>query len=608
MRLARQLATVTAAALVLAAVAGAQVNLGENTQLDLSGNLTFGYNGLFSAVDSNQIVFGGNADLTGYYYDPKFLSFRFSPYYNQTRLNSNFNSIFSGKGFSASANLFGGSHTPVDVSYSRDWNSEGTFTVPGALGFTTNGHSQSFSVGAGAYFEGFPTVHASFSLMDNGYTLLGSGQEGSSRGRSFTVGSTYARWGFNFNGSYGTTHLEQHTPLVFNTPLMTDWTTDQSTFQVGANRQLWKGAQFSTSYARTSFVTDYVGQSTDATYDTVSANLGWRPTEKLALGASSNYTTNFGAYYLGAVVPGSPNPPPNFVPLFRDSKYFIYGARATYLFSQAITFDGGVNRSSQEFLGVRFDTTNVNSGAGYRHALWGGQFATHYGISLYSAPANDQSAVGQSASASFSRDVADWRSTFGVQYNTNVMTAVLGYTQTGYGFNASSSRHFGEWFLTFAGRVGKNSINGTSLADALATSYSATVSRRKYSFNGSFSRNSGQSLPTVNGLVPSPVPGPIPGLLIFYSGRSYSFGGSYQPARRWKINGSYLNSVYETDNLEAISDNMVRRLDFRTEYTWRQMQIRGSYTYLRQGIGTSFNTPQTVNAIYFGISRHFDLF
>ena len=607
MRRARQLAIVAAGWLVLAAVASGQVNITENTAVNLSGNMTFGYNGLFSEVTSNQLVFGGNADLTGYYYDPKFLSFRFSPYYNQQRVNSDYNSVFSGKGFAGSASLFGGSHTPVEVSYSRDWNSEGTFSVPGALGFTTQGHSQSFSVGGGMYFEGLPTLHASFSMNKNGYSLVGSDEDGSSNSRAFSIGSTYSRFGFNFNGTYSKMHLEQHTPPLFNSIFLGDQNTDQSTFQVGANRQLWKNATFSTSYARTHFLTDYAGQQTDATYDTVNGNFGWRPTEKLILGASANYTTNFGAYLLGTLAPGNPAPPA-VQPLFRDSKYFNYGGHATYLLSKDITLDGGVDRTSQDFVGVEIATTNVSGGAGYRHALWGGQFGAQYGLSLYTSPTNDQRATGQSGSVTFSRTVGNWRSTAGVQYNSNVMTAVLGYTQTGYGLNASTSRNFGEWFVTFAGRVGKSSIDGTSLADSLSTSYSATVSRRKYSFSGSFSRNSGESLPTINGLLPSPIPGPIPGLLIFYSGRSYAFGGSYQPTSKWKVSGSYLNSTYETDNLSTVSDNMVRRLDCRTEYRWRQMTIQGSYTYLRQGIGAGFVQPQTVHAIYFGVSRHFDIF
>ena len=607
MRLATKLAVLIGALLLLAGVAAAQANLGENTELNLSGNLSFGYNGLFSDIVSNQIGFGGNADLTGYYYDPRFLSFRFSPYYNQSRLNSNYNAVFSGKGFSASANLFGGSHTPVDVSYSRDWNSEGTFTIPGALGFTTNGRSQAFSVGAGAYYEGFPTLQASFTLTNSGYTILGSDEDGENDGRVFSLSSTYSHWGFNFNGNYANTHLKQHTPLLFTNFFTTDQTTDQSTFQAGASRQLWKGAQFSASYARTHFVTDYSGQSTDATYDTVNANLGWRPTTKLMVSAGTNYTTNFGAYYLNTLEPGG-SPGTGLLPLLRDSSNFTSGVHATYFLSKDLTLDGGVDHTSQDYAGQRLDTTSMSGGAGYRHGLWGGQFGAQYGLSFYRAPDGDQRATGHTVAASFSRDVHAWRTSAGVQYNTHVMTAVLGYTQTGYGFNLSTSRYFGDWFLTLAGRVGKTSFNGSTLADTLSSSYSVSVSRRTYAFNAGFSRNSGESLPTVNGLLPSPVPAPIPGLLIVYSGRSYSFGGSYQPMRRWKLSGSYINSVYETDNLQVISNNMVRRLDFRTEYTWRQMQIHGSYTYLQQGIGAGFTQPQTINAIYFGVSRHFDIF
>jgi hypothetical protein len=600
------------AVLVLATVASAQLAIGESTHINLSGNASFGFNGIYSEKDSNQVVFGGDANLSGYYYDPKFLSFHVSPYYNQSRLNSDYNSIFTAKGVGATANLFSGSRTPIEVSYERNYNAEGTFTVPGALGYTTNGRAQGFSVGGGAYFEGFPTLHGSFSLMDNSYDILGSTESGSSGGRAFALGSTYSRWGVNFNTSYANTHLKQHTPLLFDSLQTADQTTDQSTFQVGASRQLTKTALFSSSYSRTHFVTDYAGQNTDATYDTVNANLGWRPTEKLIVGASANYTSNFGAYLLNTIVPAgagpSVSPAPSLAPLFRDSKYFTYGTRATYLLSRDFTLDAAVDHSTQDFADSHQSTTNVSGGGGYRHALWGGQFGAHYGLSFYTAPLVDQSAIGQSANVSFSRDVRGWRSTASVQYNTNVTTAILGYTQTGYGLNLSASHRMGEWFLTLSGRVGKNSINGASLADSLANSYSGSLSRKKFSVNGSYSRNSGESLPTVNGLIPSPVPGPIPGLLVFYSGSSYAAGASYQPTRRLKFTGSYVHSSYATENLQTTSDNMVTRLDSRVEYNFRQMHIMGTYTHLRQGVGSSFNDPTTVNAIYFGISRHFDIF
>lgn len=616
-KMGRQSGWLAAVVLLLVAGAAAQIQLGENTQLSLSGNASFGYNGVFSDVDSNQVVFGGNADLTGSYYNPKFLSFRVSPYYNQSRLNSDFNSIFSSKGLTAAATLFGGSHTPIDFSYERTYDSEGTVTVPGSLGYATNGSSQGFSIGGGLYFEGFPTLRASFSTTSDAYTVLGSTEDGSSRAHAFTVGSAYTRWGFNFNANYAKSYIDLHTPLLFDPLLTPNQTTNQDSFQVGASRKLWGSSLFSASYSHTHFVTDYANTLTDSSYDSLNGNFSWRPTSKLILGASANYTTNFGAYLLGTLLPAgsatssaSTPPPPSLLPLYRSSDFFTYGTRATYLLTPDITLDGSVDHTSENIFGEYLATTTLGGGGGYRHTLWGGQFSAHYGLSYYTSPTSAMSAMGHTGNVSYSHALKGWNTTGSFQYNTNVMTAVLGYSQSGYSLGVSASRPLSGWQLSLSAREGKSSINATSLADSLTSNYSAALSRNRFSINGSYGRNSGESLPMLNGLVPSPLPGPIiaPGLLIFYSGTSYAGGVSYQPVRRLVITGSYMHALYQTDNTQSISNNMVTRLDSRVEYTFRQMHILGSYTYLRQGVGADFTTPQTVNAIYFGVSRHFDLF
>ena len=73
----------------------AQVQVGENTQMNLSGNLALGYTGdLSNYVGSDHGFNGsGNADLNGYYYAPSFLMFDVQPFYNQSRANSS--SFFS---------------------------------------------------------------------------------------------------------------------------------------------------------------------------------------------------------------------------------------------------------------------------------------------------------------------------------------------------------------------------------------------------------------------------------------------------------------------------------------------------------------------------------
>src|SRR5215510_9239091 len=93
-----------------------QVTVGENTKLNLGGDLSFGYSGARGdTTSSNEVDLGVNANLTGFYYHPQFLNFSINPYYNRNQFNSETTNIFSGKGINSVANLFSGSHTPISV-------------------------------------------------------------------------------------------------------------------------------------------------------------------------------------------------------------------------------------------------------------------------------------------------------------------------------------------------------------------------------------------------------------------------------------------------------------------------------------------------------------
>ena len=65
---------------------------------------------------------------------------------------------------------------------------------------------------------------------------------------------------------------------------------------------------------------------------------------------------------------------------------------------------------------------------------------------------------------------------------------------------------------------------------------------------------------------------------------------------------------YHTDNFSSITDSLSNRFEIRSEYRWRQMTFNGGYARISQGIGANFNNPDTLKVIYFGVSRHFDVF
>src|ERR1700685_845471 len=121
------------AVLMVAQLATAQLGIGENTKMNAGGLFTFGYSGAYGDAfpSSHGLDFGCDGKLSGSYFNPNFLSFEATPYWNQSRANSDYQSLTGAKGINATANLFSGSHFPGSVSYHYDANSTGTLGLTG---------------------------------------------------------------------------------------------------------------------------------------------------------------------------------------------------------------------------------------------------------------------------------------------------------------------------------------------------------------------------------------------------------------------------------------------------------------------------------------------
>ena len=102
--------------LAILPIASAQLQLGENLRMKAGGLMTAGYSGDYG--DSAQIQsdhgidFGFNGNVTGSYYNPNFISFSVTPYYNQSRADSDFQSITGASGVTATARSLHGQSFP----------------------------------------------------------------------------------------------------------------------------------------------------------------------------------------------------------------------------------------------------------------------------------------------------------------------------------------------------------------------------------------------------------------------------------------------------------------------------------------------------------------
>ncbi len=113
-----------------------------------TGTLSSGYTANYGNMtpSTHGWTFGGAGTFSGSFHSPNFLSYNFSPYLNQSRANSNFQSISNASGVNLSANIFAGSKFPGSITYSKAYDSEGNYAVPGLANYVTHGNSGVFGI------------------------------------------------------------------------------------------------------------------------------------------------------------------------------------------------------------------------------------------------------------------------------------------------------------------------------------------------------------------------------------------------------------------------------------------------------------------------------
>ena len=187
---------VQAGLLLLAWPVAAQVEFGE-TSTDLNGTISTGYTATYGNMTGSDHgwTVGGAATLSGSFYNPNFLSFNVSLYLNQSRANSNFQSISDASGVNASANIFGGSNFPGSISYSKAYNSEGNYAVPGLANYVTHGNSDTFGINWSENLPDAPSFSAGFQMGNSQYSVYGTNDQGNNAFHSLNLHSGYRRGG-----------------------------------------------------------------------------------------------------------------------------------------------------------------------------------------------------------------------------------------------------------------------------------------------------------------------------------------------------------------------------------------------------------------------------
>ena len=601
---------VSAGLLVLAVPLAAQVKYGLFSS-NLSGMVSSGYTADFgnvTASDHNWSV-GGTASLTGNYYKPSFLSYAGMFYLNQSRANSDFQSISSASGLSVSTNLFGGSRFPGSISYSRGYNSDGNYGIPGVANYVTHGDNDEFAIAWGVNLPKAPSLTASFQAGNNEYSVYGTNNQGNSAFHTLNLRSAYQVDGFNMTGFYSDGANHSLVPEVISGEAGSQIHSNFDGFGFGISHRLPLQGSMSANVNRSGWNSNYLGSTTNGDIDTANLFAAMRPAEKVTVSGSVQYSDNLTGQLIeavagaGAVVQGLEGN--------QTSNSLDMQAISTYLPTRDLQTTLFVERRTQLFEGENYAVDSYGGGAGYTRRMREGTFNASMSFVGNRSDQNGEDTLGFSATANYTSEIAGWHVNGSFGYAQNMQTLLVTYLNSSYNYAGNARRRFGKFGVSAGGGGSRTALTDQPGTSSSSQSYNASMGYGSLiNANGSYSKSSGLALATGAGLVPIPVPVPVlpSSLVTLYGGDSYSFGLSSAPAKGLTISSSFARADSSTSSTGAFSSNQNEQYNSLIQYRIRKIGFISGYSRLEQGFSQSGTVPEVISTYYFGVSRWFNFF
>jgi hypothetical protein len=594
-----------------------QLAIGENTKLNAGGLFTVGYQGAYGdAIPSNHgMDFGFDGKVNGYYYNPNFISFTATPYYDQSRANSDYQSITGASGVAGTANFFTGSHFPGGFSYHYDKNSSGTLGLVGQPNFTTTGTGHGFGVNWSALLPDWPTLAVAYSQGSGHSNIYGTDQQNDSNTRLFNVHSNYTIAGFLLNAYFNHNTVNSTLPEFLSGEGQAAQESTGHDLGFGAQHKLPVHGSFSVSYDRASATSAYSmnldpsaspngtsSNNSSYTDNNETANANFHPSQKLSLNISQNFTDNLNGYE--SQILGSNGAPVPGLNLGSGSYSSTIGGGASYAFTNFLAGSAQATYYNQHYFGQSFSGEYLSGTLSYGKRLW--DTFTFSGSVIDSSNGQGTNAVGFIGNVNAYRRFGHWITSGQFSYAQNVQTFLVTYTTSYYNYSGNVSRRLPghiQWVGAFNGT--RSGLTNDAGSNTRSDSYSSSLSMRRLSVNSFFSKSHGVSLLSAGGII---TPTATPGLsnFILFSGSSYGGGISVTPVKRMTISGSFARAISNT--LAATdSHNNTEIINAQLQYHLRRIGLDAGYTRFTQGI-SAIGAPINNTTFFVGMTRWFDFF
>ncbi len=608
---------------MLCSAATAQIQVLPGLDVAASGTISGGYSGAYGdAVQSSHgLSYGGTGAITGSFYNPNFLSFHINPYVNQSRSNSDSQSITDASGVDAGASIFSGSPFPGYVSYTKTINSTGNYHLPGLPDYITHGTGQAFSVAWSEVLRGVPSVTVGYTKGSSDYSLFGSQQNGNSAYNNFYLNSQYRVSGFNLNAGAGFLSNASKVPQLFSGQQSSTSTAHDKNFYASASHLLPLKGSVAATYSRNDLNSSYLGYSFNGTIDTVSSTVGFYPKQNWNVSINTSFNDNLNGQLYQASVPGAVasasgatqvGGPGQMVGVIapvvvssQSSRAWDLNGTTTYAFPRNWTVTGQVLHRQQIYRGSDYASNSFGGGGQYTRPLGGGFFNSNVFVTDTRLSYAGENVVGLNVNGNYARQIGNWTWSVAGGYSQSVQTLLITYTSSSYNFTGNVGRRFGRFIWSGGASFGHSGITNQPHTGYASQSYSMGVGYRGFSLQSNYAKSSGDGLAAGNTPLPPVIP---PELLIAYGGTSYSTTLSGALRRGLTFSTTYLKADSSTTTHLVFSSNKLEEELVQVRYQVRKLGISGGYSRLVQGFSASSIAPTTNSTFSISIYRWFNCF
>ena len=587
----------------------AQIHWGELSGSS-NGTIASGYTadyGNMTGSDHGWTV-GGDATLSGAFYKPNFLSYSISPYLNQSRSNSDYQSVSNASGINLNTAFFSGTRFPGSISYSKSYDSEGSYNLPGLPNYVTHGNNSDFGVGWTANFTDLPTLTAIFQRGSSNYDVYGTSQQGQNHFNTFNLSSSYHIDGFSMGAFYGNGWSNAETPEISTQQAAVSSNSHNTSFGYNLNHQLplLRGS-FAASANRSTWDANLAGNSTTGAIDIIQATATARPLAKLSLSTSLSYSDNLTGSLLEYVL--SQGGPVTSFNTSQKSDATDFSITAGYVPHAHIATSAYYQHRGQNFYGQSYGVETYGSSVNFNAVGRFGAFSGNLVVAGNTTDGSDGNSLTFSTDENYSSILKgyDFSASFG--YGQNVQTLLVTYMNSSYHAGASLRKRWGNLIAAAGGSGSRTAL--TEQAGDVSSSFGVFGSisySPKIAVNGNWNRSSGEAIITGAGLVTITNPGLPSDLVSLYGGKSYSVSASTTPIPRWVVTSSWSSSHSNVSADTTSSVNETKNFNFLSQYHFRKLSANCGFTRLEQGFSTSGTVPQTVSSFYIGVSRWFKFF